>query len=830
MANIDSLKSHPDKYLLDHVKSVRENVRKITEGLRVSQFAELAAIFHDLGKINPHFQKKLHSKPTTGYSNHAYLSAYAFFCAFACIRENFQELKKKLQKEKLTTNELVAVAVIIAKHHGHLPDFCPNQSNLEKESYILSREEIDNLFSFLKKELDVLPIKEYTEQFKEWGIVREFEEVMKKDNASRFLNKLSFDSKYTKGYLDFFLEVQFAFSALILADKCDTAHSTILDDNKKAIRKFCKIYPAALTKYISRFKADSELNILRERIRKESVERILEFLKTGKRVFELTASTGAGKTIILLLLACEIIKAKGDFRILYALPYLSINEQVEAEVLEICKDFSHEKFVQRIDSKSNNQNFNRVQELLEADPSPENFKELSYLMFQEQIFAYPFVITTFVRFFETLLSNRNDTLLKLPNFSNTIFLIDEIQSLPPRLYTFFVAYLTKFCEKFNCYAILSTATQPNFELPKNKDVTEIFDNYEKPVRLLEHKKYFESDIFNRYQILYKKDPINIKELSELVLSENDSVLIILNTIDDSKELFDILSSRFQPDELYLLNTHFTPNDRKKKIRIIKERLKQKKKTILVSTQLIEAGVDLDFPIVYRDFASISSIIQSAGRCNRNGKLLGFGKVVLFNLVKGGKSRANLIYGRGRDKDILMFTKEALGFQEVFQERELHKIQEIFFDKIANQLQFGKHSQKKSNLIDLDLSDCIKKCAYATLGKVQLIDEKEFGEQYSFYIPANEDDDNFERLLALQREIKCISRSRENEWDLIKVKNYMFQTLFKEMSNQIVAVRLGKANIKPILAHSENVNGVYKANRDSYSFEKGMMLYGENCIL
>ena len=143
---------------------------------------------------------------------------------------------------------------------------------------------------------------------------------------------------------------------------------------------------------------------------------------------------------MLLSLASEIINRTGAKRIIYGLPFLSITEQIETEVLKIFK--GQENYIQRIDSKSENSRFESLQQKLDDNPEPEIIEELNLLEFQENTFGYPFVITTFVRFFETLLSNRNSELLKLPNFFNCIFLLDEIQSLPPRLYGFFVAYLT----------------------------------------------------------------------------------------------------------------------------------------------------------------------------------------------------------------------------------------------------------------------------------------------------------------------------------------------------------------------------------------------------
>ena len=828
MADVEQLKSHPDKLLFTHINGVIENTQKLTKNLSVSKLAELTAIFHDLGKINPFFQDRLR-KRNTGYSHHAYLSAYVFYAAFRCNKNNFDWLKKWLGVQILTENQMIALLIIIAKHHGHLPDFIP-KTYLEIEPYILNKDEIKELYLFIQKRITELPIEEYTRRFEGFKNITAFKQLLNDDKVQiHFLDKLIFNQKHTKEYLDFFLDTQFAFAALIHADKADAMNAKIIDEDKNKIGKFCKIYSDTLKNYISKFQLNSELNEFRTAIREESIKNIQGLLQINKRVFELTAPTGSGKTITLLCMASEIIEAKGNYRIMYSLPFLSITEQVEKEILEIFKDFQQENFIQRIDSKSSNQQFDEIQEQLDSNPNPEKMKELDLLIFREQVFAYPFVITTFVRFFETLLSNHNATLLKLPNFSKSIFLFDEIQSLPPRLYTFFIAYLTKFCEKFDCYSVISTATQPNYELPNEGRVKSFFTSYEKPVSLLDHKKYFESDVFNRYQIKYQREETNIEQLTEKIIDEKSSVLIIVNTIDDSKDLFKQLEGKFGKDELYLLNTHFTPNDRKEKVRIIKERLGKSEKTILVSTQLIEAGVDIDFPVLYRDFALVSNIVQAAGRCNRNGKLENLGKVVLFNLVRNGKSRANLIYGGGKDKDILTFTKKALGLETIFEEKELLNVQKVFFDKIATELHFAKHSQKAFNL-ELDFLEDIKECAYAKIGKFQLIDEQTYGEQRQYYVPINKDDIHFETLLDLNKEIQSKIHSQEKDWAAIKMLNLKRQTLLKSMSNHIVSIRLRTKDIVPMLGHNEKCNEIYKLSIIAYDSDDGIKISSEDLFI
>jgi CRISPR-associated endonuclease/helicase Cas3 len=822
LVDVTKLKSHPDKPLFTHVDGVISNVKKLTENFEVGKWAELVAIFHDLGKINPNFQDKLNpKKKTEGYGNHAYFSAYAFFCAFRYNQPNFKMLKKWLKVEKLSEDTLIALTVIIAKHHGHLLDLKPEDDSADKR--ILNSQELGNLYSFLNERKDELPMIEFSKYYlKETEAFKPI--TLDERYQKHFLDKFIFDSKLSETSLDFFLNVQFAFASLIYSDKSDAAKFVTIDESKKEVTEFCKIYQNQLNNFLETLKPDSKLNVLRTAIRKEAVLNIGNHLKKDKRVFELTSPTGSGKTLMLLSLAAKIIEEKGDYRIMYALPFLSITEQVEAEVLKIFKAYEDKNFIQRIDSKSINLKFEEIQKALDDTPSEANIRKLGALTFQENVFAYPFVITTFVRFFETLLSNHNATLLKLPNFSKSIFLLDEIQSLPPRLYTFFVAYLERFCEKFDSYAVISTATQPNFNLPSKpfkeaEKAKTFFPNYEYPSSLIEHEKYFSNDVFNRYKVHFRDEEVNLEKLKELVLGESNSVLVILNTIDDSKDFYKILNEELSKDELILLNTHFTPNDRKRKIAVIKGRLKTEKRIITISTQLIEAGVDIDFPILYRDFAPVSSIVQSAGRCNRNGKL-DFGKVVLFKLRNRGKIRSELIYGRGKDKDILQFTKDAWG-KFNYEEKELLSVQKNFFDRILNELHFAKHTQNKFDL-KLDFIQDMSDCMFRKIGKFQLIDEIDYGEPMRYYVPEDNQDINFETLLELGKSMASILGEQKKDYNKISPLKGKIESLLKNMSGNIVQVRLKKKDSKP-LVDIDDYFGLHKIDLDYYSKDLGILV-------
>ncbi|MCX6152705.1 MAG: CRISPR-associated helicase Cas3' [Candidatus Kapabacteria bacterium] len=788
VADLSAFKSHPEKDLTVHISGVLKNVKSLTD----LWIAGIAAIFHDIGKMNPNFQKKLLKEKYSGYTKHSYLSAYAFFCF---IFENRAFLEKEFGAN--LENKLVSIMAIIAKHHGHLPNF----------NEIFSDTECDDLFDCIRKFKDVIPSNDYVKYF--IPTINYFE-LSQLDRLQEYFKKnLGYSSNGNN--LSDFLETQYAFACLIRADKAD-ASDTELNEVQNSVDKFSEIMDDLLSKYLQLLVQNSDLNILRTKLRNEVTENIRNILSSSKhRVFSLTAPTGSGKTLMLLSLANEIIKSKGNFRVIYTLPFLSITEQIEKECIKI---FGNE-FIHRIDSKSGNMEFDKIQDELEENT--DRTKDIINAKFVEDNFLSPFIITTFVRFFETVVSNINSTLLKLPSFSNCIFLIDEIQSLPPRLYTFFVAYLTAFCEKFNSYCIVSTATMPYFKISDNEALT-LFKDYEEPIELSDIN-YFNHKLFNRYEIHYLKETVVIQQLSNMITEENNSVLVIMNTIDDTKNLFKELSVKLNKSILMLLNTHFTPNDRKKKIEEAKQKLKENNKVILISTQLIEAGVDIDFPIVYRDMALIPSIIQASGRGNRNG-IFNIGKIVLINL----NNRSELIY-RGRDKILLNKTKLFLT-ENSYSESSLFNLQKEFFNSIGKELIFGEHIQK-SPKVNINFVQDIMEMNFETIGKFRLIDEDTFGEEQRFYVPESETDNNFNELTILDKEVKILIKNKV-EYNLIKVAKIKVEEQLKKMSNQIVQIRVKKNETPPLT--KDNYFDLKLLDMRSYNPDYGVILDSSNQII
>lgn len=638
--------SHPNKLLEVHIESVLRKARKRTS----MPLAEQAVLFHDLGKINPNFQDKLDPNKkvkSTTYSQHSYLSVLSFLNYIVVNSAEFKRLMGINDNEQLKI-DILRIVAIVAKHHGHLPDF----------DKILNAEPKNALLDFAESLTEELPISAFYQHrlgqthqpFKLTGNKKLF-------GFTYFTEQKGVPDQWQQNALAYFMDTQFSFAALIEADKRDAGNNeTYFSEEHQPISQ-AKLQESLSVRFDS-FKPTSTLNQLRTQIKDAALIGLASGLETCQRVFTLTAPTGSGKTYMLLALASAIQQQYPAMSIMYCLPFLSITEQVEGICRELFTEVGELKGIPNgvlsVNSKAINDRIETLQKELETNPSDEKLQELVQEIFSEQTFDHPFIITTFVQFFETLMSNRNATLLKLPNFSKRIFLIDEIQALPPRLYIFFTAWLDEFCRRFDSFAVLSTATMPNFtitsksEVPLLRKPDELFKRFALPHQLFDPIPFFATDTFNRYQInRLEPDPFTLDDLEKHLATQIESCLVILNTIRDSRDLYHRLKSQ---GKVYLLNTHFLPVDRRDKIDLIKQHLELGDKVTLISTQLIEAGVDIDFPIVYRDLCPLPSLIQSAGRCNRNGKLKNeqgesiLGQVYSFHLLgENGKASAEMIY-------------------------------------------------------------------------------------------------------------------------------------------------------------------------------------------
>lgn len=342
--------------------------------------------------------------------------------------------------------------------------------------------------------------------------------------------------------------------------------------------------------------ADPALNAIRDRV----------FAQCGDAgqapcgLFTLTAPTGVGKTLAMLHFALRHCGVNGLRRIIVVLPFLTLAEQSEREYRRILPDLL-------VDHSQKN--------------LPDEARELAAR------WDAPLVLTTSVKFFESLFADKPTDCRKLHSIADSVVLFDEAQSLPADLAPATVQAVNALCRKYRCSMVFSTATQPDFRALPGEDwtPTEILPNgaalYDQMRRVRVEWRLFVN------QEREQKNPTWEQLAAEI--AGQDRVCVLVNLRRHARELFHYLEALCGKDGLFLLTTDLCPAHRLQVVAEIKARLKAGRSCRVVATQCIEAGVDLDFDAMYRALAPLESIIQAAGRCNRNGRLSGGGRVVVF---------------------------------------------------------------------------------------------------------------------------------------------------------------------------------------------------------
>jgi CRISPR-associated endonuclease/helicase Cas3 len=329
-------------------------------------------------------------------------------------------------------------------------------------------------------------------------------------------------------------------------------------------------------------------------------------------LFSLTVPTGGGKTLSGMAFALDHAVKQKKNRIIYVIPYTSIIEQTAGILAGI---FGSSNVVEH-----------------HSNIAPQ--RETPRSMLASENWDAPIIVTTNVQFFESLYAAKSSRCRKLHNIINSVVILDEAQLLPPELLTPCVDAINQLVRNYGVTIVLSTATQP--VLPKLATPTEIIPPSAKLYERLKRVDYQLPD-------LRKAKPVAWEDLA-VELQQHEQVLCVVNTRRDCYDLFKLM-----PGGTIHLSALMCGRHRSAVIRLIRCRLRKGLPVRVISTQLVEAGVDIDFPVVYRALAGFASIAQSAGRCNREGKLNTEGRLGQVHVFVPPKPSPLGLLRKGEDK-------------------------------------------------------------------------------------------------------------------------------------------------------------------------------------
>jgi CRISPR-associated helicase Cas3/CRISPR-associated endonuclease Cas3-HD len=382
-----------------------------------------------------------------------------------------------------------------------------------------------------------------------------------------------------------------AFSALVDADWLDTERFCRLQNAPRGGFALLPELRERLKVKTDEFLSDAGTADLLKRQRNLLLQNCIDAAKLSKGAFSLTAPTGSGKTVSSLAFALEHALCHGLRRVIYVVPYNTIIEQnasVYEEILGAENVLRHNSDAQYDgeDDASLNKRY-----------SAENWD-------------YPIIVTSSVQFFESLFANKPSRCRKLHNIANSVLVFDEAQMIPVPYLIPCVRAVKTLVAQYGCSAVLASATQSALD--------GYFEDKPSPLQLTEINRDPETmyNALRRNVILHEDKPLSDDALTER-LGVWKRVLCIVNTRRHAQTLFERLR-KAEPEGTFHLSTTMIPLHRKAAVTAIRERLKERLPCRVVSTSLVEAGVDLDFDAVYRETAGLDSIVQAGGRCNREG--------------------------------------------------------------------------------------------------------------------------------------------------------------------------------------------------------------------
>lgn len=383
--------------------------------------------------------------------------------------------------------------------------------------------------------------------------------------------------------------IRMLFSCLVDADFLDTERALSKEEKPRGIGDSMPALLEKLQAHVAKWleKPKSDLCALRN----EVLRRCLRGSEDPQGLYSLTVPTGGGKTVSSLAFALSHAVKHDMKRIIYVIPYTSIIDQNAKVFRDILGDENVVEHHSQVDL---------------PDTDAETPDALRKRLACENWDA-PVIVTTAVQFFESFYAAKPGRCRKLHNVANSVVIFDEAQTLPISLMRPCVSVIDQLVQHYGVTAVLCTATQP--------ELLSIFSGFTAGNRIQELVPDPDALFSSLHRVTFQQDgTLSDEELAARIRQEN-AVLCIVNSRKQARSLYEALPE----EERFHLSTLMNAIDRERTIATIRERLDKKQCCRVISTSLIEAGVDVDFPTVYRELAGLDSILQAAGRCNREGK-------------------------------------------------------------------------------------------------------------------------------------------------------------------------------------------------------------------
>lgn len=739
-------------------------------------------LLHDFGKYTPFFQEYLLDGKETRLKSHAHISACFLY------RLLMKELDGKMSEQEKHIWSFIAY-LVVRHHHGSLT-----------LSHLFSSRDIWNV---LQQQAETL-LQQKDAVLDDIGLGEQLDATMY-DDCLR-IEELKNDRKffyYMPQYLSnrmkcdrWYFVLVFLFSLLIDADKLD---SSGVKPRKNEVTSPERVEDYLVTKHGTA----CETGTYQERRNevRQKVLRVIDGMSDeafhAQRIYTLTAPTGIGKTLTALQCALRmqerIYQTEGYIpRIIAALPFINIIEQTKKDYEGV---FGSERVLAH--HRLNDYTARKKDDLQEDEHIP-----IDRIMTEVESWESDVIVTTFVQFFHSIVTGQNRPLKKLNKLAGSIVILDEVQSLPEVYMPLAGALLRKIAEYYGTRFILMTATQPK--------IMELGDrllgkNGQTPVELLpDHEQYFrELKRTKLVPLLSKK--VTSESLVEEILAKQSpyrSVLIVVNTIRRSIDLYEKLRDRHregrigQDVTIHYLSTNIIPKHRREVVRQVKDKLTKGQPVYLVSTQTIEAGVDLDFDMGIRDLAPMESIIQTAGRINREGKKKEFSPLYIVRL----ENDSQYVY----KKHHLDRTEKLLQMKDVFMEPDYRGLVEEYYREL---LEAGVSEESRQlweqGIMGLD---------FEKLKEFQLIEQ--MGEVVDVFIELDETAsllaDAFEELTDDSREAKALREvfpdwKKRNKPSFYE-RRHLKRLVMGKMSEYLIQIRI-KHTVSNLPLKFETRNGV-----------------------